>query len=135
VEGETDRTEAIDVSNQRNRTMSDNSFDALSKMAAKSVTRRQTLRGLAAVLGGALLTGVGAKSAFGAPPRTCTTCTCGVGKPCNARQQCCAEVGQQFPTNEDACSATCTQQGFKFCGAGTQFHCPQGCPTPACTNL
>ena len=114
--------------------MSDNSFDTLSKMAAEKVTRRQTLRGLAAVLGGVLLTAVGARTAL-ADPRTCATCTCGVGRPCNARQQCCVEVGRGFPSAEDQCSNRCAQSGFKFCGAGTQFHCPQGCPTPACTNV
>jgi hypothetical protein len=41
------------------------------------------------------------------------------------------EVGRGFPSASDQCSALCEQQGFKFCGAGNQFHCPQGCPTPA----
>jgi hypothetical protein len=112
--------------------MSDNHFDALSKLAAKSVNRRDTLRGMAAVLGGALLAAVGGKSAFAMPPRSCALCTCGVGKPCNPKSQCCVEVGKGFPSAADQCSARCTEAGFFFCGAGSQFHCPQGCGSNAC---
>jgi hypothetical protein len=96
--------------------MSDNSFDALSKMAAKSVTRRQSLRGLAAVLGGALLTAVGARTAVAAP-QLC--CICGVGRPCNPKR-CVTTTG--FP-GTGACQAVCGNQGV--C---QEAHCPQGCP-------
>ncbi|HEU4697697.1 MAG TPA: hypothetical protein VFS40_00805 [Gemmatimonadales bacterium] len=115
--------------------MSDNSFDALSKLAARSVTRRQTLGGLAAMLGGAFLASVTGGRAFAAAPQTCVTCTCGVGNPCNARLECCAVLGKQFPTAQDACSNKCSEHGFKFCGSGSEFHCPRGCPSPACTSL
>jgi len=108
--------------------MSDNNFDALTKLTAKALTRRQTLGALAATLGGVFLTAVGGGRAFAMPPRTCATCTCGVGRPCNPREQFCVEVGRGFPSASDQCSARCAQAGFKFCGAGTQFHCPQGCP-------
>jgi hypothetical protein len=99
--------------------MSDNSFDALSKMAAEKVTRRQTLRGLAAVLGGALLTGVGARSAF-ATPRFCTVCTCGRGTVCNQQHgsRCCLEGAGAD------CTSVCSPH--PVCGSAT-VHCPQGC--------
>jgi hypothetical protein len=111
--------------------MSDNSFDALSKMAAKSVTRRQTLRGLGAVLGGALLATLGGKSAFAAAPQTCLRCTCGVGKPCNPKEQVCVRA-KQFPNPAETCAASCEQAGFKFCGGVEQFHCPQ--PPAGCVQ-
>jgi hypothetical protein len=56
--------------------MSDNSFDALSKLAAKTVSRRQTLGGLAAVLGGVFLSAVSGRTGLAERP-------CGPG-----RQQC-----------------------------------------------
>ena len=112
--------------------MSDNNFDALSKLAAKSVTRRDTVRGMVAALGGALLAAVGAKGAFAMAPRSCALCTCGVGRPCNPKTQCCVEVGRGFPSAEDQCSGRCAEAGFKFCGAGSQFHCAQGCGANAC---
>ena len=100
-------------------------MDRLSKDLAQGVSRRKALALMGAAVGGtfALLTGRAQ-----AAPRQCATCTCGVGRPCNPREQFCVEVGRGFPTAEDQCSALCEQQGFKFCGAGTQFHCPQGCP-------
>jgi hypothetical protein len=107
--------------------MADDRFDTLTKSVGKAVTRRDTLRAFLTILGGAALTLVGAKRAS-ADPRTCVTCVCGVGRPCNAKGSTCAEVGQQFPTVEDACSDACERSGFKFCGAGSQFHCPRGCP-------
>ena len=109
--------------------MSDYSFDALTKASAKAVTRRQTLRGLAAVLGGALLTAVGARTAVAAP-RECATCICGVGRPCNPKSTRCVEVGRGFPDEiESACTGACGQGGQRFCGTqGQVFHCPHGCP-------
>ena len=109
--------------------MSDNNFDALSKLAAKSASRRDTLRGMAAVLGGALLAAVGGRGAFAMPPRTCASCVCGTGKPCNSKgETTCTELGQQFPTPGAACTAACEQQNKFFCGGAAQFHCPRGCP-------
>jgi hypothetical protein len=108
--------------------MSDNNFDAMSKMAAKAVTRRQTLGGLAAALGGMLLASLGGASAFAAtPPRVCATCVCGSGKPCNAKGSTCTEV-RGFPDANAACTAACQGAGKAFCGGVTQFHCPAGCP-------
>jgi hypothetical protein len=106
--------------------MSDNHFDALSKLAAKSVNRRDTLRGMAAVLGGALLAAVGGKSAFAMPPRTCVTCVCGTGKPCNPKSTTCTEV-RDFPANT-TCTEACQRQGQNLCSVGNSFHCPRGCP-------
>jgi hypothetical protein len=103
----------------------DRKLDELSRRMGQATSRRQALK----ILGAGLLgSGLLAHSAYGAP-RTCATCTCGVGRPCNPKQQFCVEVGRGFPTAEDQCSALCEQQGFKFCGAGNQFHCPQGCPS------
>src|SRR4051794_18247412 len=108
--------------------MSDNSFDALSKMAAKSATRRQTLRGLGTVLGGALLATLGVKSATAADPQTCVTCTCGVGRSCNAKQFLCTPV-RAHQDEISACQGACSKKNYNFCGQFSAFHCPQGCPS------
>jgi hypothetical protein len=111
--------------------MSDNSFDTLSKLASKSASRRQTLRAIAAGLGGVFLsTLLGGRTAFAAAPRTCASCICGKGKPCNAKggATCTEFTPRQFPDAEAACTAACQQQGKFNCGGATQFHCPQGCP-------
>lgn len=97
--------------------MSDHNFDELAKLSAQSVTRRQTLRGLAAMLGGALLASVSAGRAFAAAPQLC--CICGAGKPCNPKQ-CFTTAG--FP-GTGVCAAACGKRGV--C---SEFHCPQGCP-------
>jgi hypothetical protein len=106
--------------------MSDNNFDALSKLAAKSVSRRDTLRGMAAVLGGALLAAVGGSRAFAAAPKTCVTCSCGTGRPCNVKESFCQEV-RGFSA-EQTCEEACTRENLNLCGAGQAFHCPKGCP-------
>jgi hypothetical protein len=103
--------------------MSDNSFDALSKMAAKSVSRRETLRGLSAALVGGLLATVGVKGAFAATaPQLCTICTCGTGTVCNetpaTQHNCCVPGGNQ------SCTSQCGKH--PVCGTST-VHCPQGC--------
>jgi hypothetical protein len=106
----------------------DHNFDNLAKgLAEGRVTRGRALKTFGAAIFGGALTALIPGVAFAAP-RTCATCTCGVGRPCNPRQEFCVEVGRGFPTASDQCSARCTQAGFKFCGAGNQFHCPQGCP-------
>jgi hypothetical protein len=97
--------------------MSDNNFDALSKLAATSVSRRDTLRGLAGVLGGALLATLGGSRALAADPQLC--CICGVGRPCNPKQ-CFQLTG--FP-GTGVCEAACGKRGV--C---SEFHCPKGCP-------
>jgi hypothetical protein len=106
--------------------MSDYNFDELSKLTAKAVTRRQSLRGIAAVLGGALLATLGGSSAFARAPQTCVVCTCGVGKPCNPKSTTCAEV-RAFPA-ETTCADACRKQGQNLCSTGTSYHCPKGCP-------
>jgi hypothetical protein len=106
--------------------MSAEFFDALTESTAKSVTRRQTLRGIAAVLGGVLLTGVGGRTAYAAP-QECVTCTCGVGKPCNPKSTVCSEL-RGFPAAQ-TCTNACAAHGQSFCGQATEFHCPHGCPT------
>ena len=98
-------------------------FDSLVKSFGTGASRRGVVRGAAAVAIGALGLGFGRAAAA---PRTCATCTCGVGRPCNPKTTCQVEVGRGFPTATDACSAQCAQAGFKFCGAGSQFHCPRG---------
>jgi hypothetical protein len=105
--------------------MADDRFDALAKGAAKSVTRRQTLLGLAAGLGGVLFALFGGSTAFAAP-QTCVTCVCGVGNPCNPRSNTCAEV-RGFPADQ-TCEQACARKNQHLCSAGTAYHCPQGCP-------
>jgi hypothetical protein len=107
--------------------MSAEFFDALTESTAKSVTRRQTLRGLAAVLGGVLLTGVGGRTAL-ADPTECVTCTCGVGHPCNPKSTACTTT-QGFPTVGQACTSACAKKNQQFCGGAQEFHCPHGCPS------
>jgi len=102
----------------------DKKVEELSRRMGHATSRRQALKILGVGLVGS---GFLARSASAAP-RTCATCQCGVGRPCNVKQTFCVEVGRGFPSAQDQCSARCTQAGFKFCGAGTQFHCPQGCP-------
>jgi hypothetical protein len=100
-------------------------FDSLVKSFGTAASRRGVVRGGVAAAIGALGLGLGRAAAA---PRTCATCTCGVGRPCNPKTtDTCVEVGRGFPSAEDQCSNQCEQQGFKFCGAGSQFHCPRGC--------
>ena len=100
-------------------------FDSIVKSFGSGASRRGVVRGAAAAALGALGLGGGRAAAA---PRSCAICTCGVGRPCNPKQQFCVEVGRGFPSAQDQCSARCAQGGFKFCGAGSQFHCPRGCP-------
>jgi hypothetical protein len=108
--------------------MAGKDLDALAKgLAEEQISRGAALKRVGAALVGGLLASIPV-AAFAAP-RTCATCSCGTGRPCNEKATFCVEVGRGFPSAQDQCSARCTQAGFKFCGAGTQFHCPQGCTT------
>ena len=103
--------------------MLDNNFDALSKMAAKSVSRRETLRGLSAALLGGLLATVGVSGAFATTvPTKCTICSCGTGSVCNETPatgpSCC------LPGANASCASVCSPH--PVCGTRT-VHCPQGC--------
>ena len=105
--------------------MSDNTFfDLLAKSTAKAVNRRQVVRGLAAGLGGALLTMVGARTAH-ADPRTCVVCQCGTGRPCNVKLTQCQET-RGFSA-EVTCQDFCAHTGQDLCGTGSPYHCPRGC--------
>ena len=97
--------------------MANDRFDSLTKIAGRSLSRRQTLFGLAAALGGALFS-----SSVWAAPRTCRTCMCGTGNPCNPKVSRCLETGQ-------SCSQFCASQNgnLRVCGQGNVYHCPQGC--------
>jgi hypothetical protein len=100
-------------------------FDSFVKSFGTAASRRRVVRGATAAALGALGLGVGRAAAA---PRTCATCICGVGRPCNPKTtDTCVEVGRGFPSAADQCSNRCAEQGFKFCGAGSQFHCPRGC--------
>jgi hypothetical protein len=103
----------------------DSFFDMLAKSTAKAVDRRQALRGIAAALGGAALTLVGARTAR-ADPQTCVICACGTGRPCNVKEMTCTEL-RGFPA-ETTCEEVCTRQNLHLCSAGEAFHCPHGCP-------
>ena len=103
----------------------DSIFDTLAKCTAKAVNRRQAVRGLAAGLGGVLLTLVGARPAH-ADPQTCVICQCGTGRPCNVKLEQCQET-RGFPA-EVVCQDFCARAGQNLCGAGSPFHCPHGCP-------
>jgi hypothetical protein len=109
---------------ERTIRMDSKHFDSLVESFGTAASRRGVVRGGVAAAIGALGLGLGRAAAA---PRTCATCTCGVGRPCNPKSTCQVEVGRTFPTATDACSNRCAEQGFKFCGAGSQFHCPRGC--------
>ncbi len=102
----------------------DDRFDNLAKGLAKGMPRRRALRLMAASIGAgviALLPGTA-----GAAPRTCVTCVCGTGRPCNPKSTTCAEV-RAFPA-ETTCEQACAKQNLHLCSAGNAFHCPHGCP-------
>jgi len=103
---------------------SDTFFDRLTKSMSAAVTRRQALRGLAATLGGVVLTAISARVAR-ADPRTCVVCQCGTGRPCNVKLNQCQET-RGFSA-EVTCQDFCAHAGQDLCGAGSAFHCPHGC--------
>jgi len=99
-------------------------FDRLSKGLAEGMPRSRALKLFAAGLAGsafAFFTGTAS-----AAPRTCVTCICGTGRPCNPKSTTCAEV-RGFPA-EQTCAEACQRQGQRLCGLGNAFHCPRGCP-------
>ena len=99
-------------------------FDRLAKGLAEGMPRRKALRLLAAGIGAATV-GLLAGTASAAP-RTCVTCICGTGKPCNPKSTTCAEV-RAFPA-ETTCEQACAAANQHLCGLGQTFHCPHGCP-------
>jgi hypothetical protein len=101
--------------------MANDTFDALTRNAGKSWTRRQTLFGFAAALSAALFGG----TAFAAP-QACVTCVCGTGRPCNPKSSTCTET-RGFAADV-ACEQECARKGQNLCSAGNAFHCPRGCP-------
>ena len=109
--------------------MSAYEFDELTKGLANGSSRRGILKMLGKVLvaGTAVgaLTAIGSGTA-GAAPRTCVTCVCGVGRPCNPKSSFCTEV-RGFSA-EQTCAQACQRQNQRLCGAGNAFHCPHGCP-------
>jgi len=119
------------TTDERTIGMDSKHFDSLVKSFGTAASRRGVVRGGVAAAIGALGLGLGRAAAA---PRTCATCTCGVGRPCNPKSTCQVEVGRTFPTATDACSNRCAQEGFKFCGAGSQFHCPRG-PVNECQAI
>lgn len=100
-------------------------FDRLSTSLAQGVSRRQAIKVFAAAVAGTGFAALVGKAE--AAPRTCVTCVCGVGRPCNPKTTQCTEQ-RAFPSPELACEEACRQAGFFFCGGFTQSHCPRGCP-------
>jgi hypothetical protein len=102
-------------------------LDALAKeLAEERISRGKALKRLgAALLGGSLLAvfpGVAS-----AAPRTCVECRCGVGNPCNVKEEFCQEI-REFPAGQ-TCQNACSRRNLRLCGTGTAFHCrPRTCP-------
>jgi len=101
-------------------------LEVVSREMTKARSRREAFKIFGAGLLGASAVGAMAGTASAAP-RTCLTCACGVGRPCNVKSQVCTEQ-RAFPNPAAACTAVCEQGGFKFCGGVVQTHCPRGCP-------
>jgi hypothetical protein len=99
----------------------DKMLDQLSRRMGHATSRRQALKIFGAGLAGSALLASPASAA----PRTCVTCICGVGRPCNPKSTTCTEV-REFPA-EQACSEACARQNQQLCGLGNTFHCPRGC--------
>jgi hypothetical protein len=100
-----------------------NQFDELAKSLAKGISRRLAVKLFTAGLAGAVFAAITGKAE--AAPRTCVTCVCGTGRPCNPKSTTCAEV-RAFPATQ-TCSEACAKQGQNLCSTGTAYHCPQGC--------
>jgi hypothetical protein len=97
-------------------------LEQLSRRMGQATSRRQALKIMGAGLAGSALF---ARSASAAP-RTCVTCICGTGRPCNPKSTTCTEV-RGFSA-EQSCTQACERAGQRLCGLGNSFHCPQGCP-------
>jgi hypothetical protein len=100
-------------------------LERLSRGMAGAKSRRQALKIFGAGLLGTSLAGGVAGSALAAP-KTCVTCICGTGRPCNPKSTTCTLV-RGFPA-EQACQLECERKGQRLCGVGNSFHCPRGCP-------
>jgi hypothetical protein len=98
-------------------------FDELAKSLAQGISRRQALKVFTAGLAGAVFAALTGK--VQADPRTCVTCICGVGRPCNPKSSACTEV-RDFPAGQ-ACQQACASQHLRLCGQGNAYHCPHGC--------
>ena len=96
-------------------------LEQLSRRMGQATSRRQALKIMGAGLAGSALF---ARSASAAP-RTCVTCICGTGRPCNPKSTTCTEV-RGFSA-EESCTQACASKGQNLCGLGNSFHCPQGC--------
>ena len=103
----------------------DKNLDQLSRRMGTATSRRQALKIFGAGLAGTAGSALFARSAMAAP-RTCVTCICGTGRPCNPKSTTCTEV-RGFSA-EQSCTAACESAGQRLCGLGNSFHCPQGCP-------
>jgi hypothetical protein len=101
--------------------MDSHKFDRIAKTLATGASRRKALTGL---VGGTL--GALALGSTRAAPRTCTTCICGTGRPCNPKSTSCTE-DRGFPA-EQSCKTECERKGQRLCSLGNSFHCPRGCP-------
>jgi len=98
-------------------------FDNLSKRLARGMSRRQAMKlFLSGVAGTALAALAGTADAA---PKTCVTCVCGTGKPCNPKSTTCTEI-RGFPADQ-TCQEACARKGQNLCSAGNAFHCPKGC--------
>jgi hypothetical protein len=98
-------------------------IESVSRVLAQATSRRQAMKIFGAGLLGSSLAMAGSASAA---PRTCVTCICGVGRPCNPKSTTCTET-RGFSA-EQACSEACARTNQSLCGLGNSFHCPQGCP-------
>lgn len=102
----------------------DELFDNVSRGMARATTRRSALKLLGLGAAGTAFASLAGKAA--AAPRTCVTCICGTGRPCNPKSTTCTEV-RGFSA-EQSCTQACAQKNQNLCGLGNSFHCPQGCP-------
>lgn len=98
-------------------------LDRMSRGMAQATTRRQALKAMGAGLAGSALFA----STAGAAPRTCVTCSCGTGNPCNVKSTQCTVV-RAFEDDITACQQACAKKNQDFCGPFQAFHCPHGCP-------
>jgi hypothetical protein len=111
---------------KKGKTVSIESFDAFTKMLATGDSRRRAFKTIGSAAAAGALGLFGASRAY-ADPRTCVTCICGVGRPCNPKSTTCTEV-RGFSA-EQACTEACERANQDLCGMGNAFHCPHGCPS------